>query len=133
VSGSVAGVRVLVTGGTSGIGRAMAVALVREGARVLVGARDLDRGRALEAELVGCPGQIRAVRIDVRDEASCAAAVETARSWLSGLDVLVNNAGLGMRFVNARFLTEPAPFWTVPPERFRAVVDTNLTGLATAK
>jgi gluconate 5-dehydrogenase len=47
---------------------------------------------------------------------------------LGGLDVLVNNAGIGMRTVNPRFLADPQPFWDVPPAGFRDVVDTKLTG-----
>jgi gluconate 5-dehydrogenase len=47
---------------------------------------------------------------------------------LGGLDVLVNNAGIGMRTVNPEFFTEPRGFWEVTPEGFRDVVDTNLTG-----
>jgi NAD(P)-dependent dehydrogenase (short-subunit alcohol dehydrogenase family) len=42
--------------------------------------------------------------------------------------MLVNNAGIGMRSVNPRFMTHPCGFWEVPPEGFRAVIDTNLTG-----
>ena len=51
-----------------------------------------------------------------------------AWSRLGGLDMLVNNAGIGMRTVNPRFMTEPQGFWEVPADGFRAVIDTNLTG-----
>jgi gluconate 5-dehydrogenase len=68
------------------------------------------------------------VELDVRDEDSVAGAVETAWSRLDGIDLLVNNAGIGMRTVNPRFLTEPRGFWTVPPDGFRDVIATNLTG-----
>jgi gluconate 5-dehydrogenase len=66
--------------------------------------------------------------MDVRDEDDVARGVATAVEGLGGLDVLVNNAGIGMRTVNPRFLTEPQPFWQVPPAGFRDVVETNLTG-----
>jgi NAD(P)-dependent dehydrogenase (short-subunit alcohol dehydrogenase family) len=42
--------------------------------------------------------------------------------------MLVNNAGIGMRTVNPRFMTDPQGFWQVPVDGFRAVIDTNLTG-----
>jgi NAD(P)-dependent dehydrogenase (short-subunit alcohol dehydrogenase family) len=44
------------------------------------------------------------------------------------LDVLVNNAGIGMRTVNPHFLVEPQPFFKVTPEGFRDLINTNLTG-----
>jgi NAD(P)-dependent dehydrogenase (short-subunit alcohol dehydrogenase family) len=44
------------------------------------------------------------------------------------VDVLVNNAGIGMRTVNPRFLTEPQPFWEVSPTGFRDVMETKVTG-----
>jgi gluconate 5-dehydrogenase len=73
-------------------------------------------------------GRAVGIGMDVRDEAAVARGVAETFEVLGGLDVLVNNAGIGMRTVNPRFLTEPQPFWAVPPEGFRAVVDTNLTG-----
>jgi gluconate 5-dehydrogenase len=57
-----------------------------------------------------------------------ARAAGQAWSRLGGIDLLVNNAGLGMRSVNPRFMVEPQGFWDVPPEGFRAVIDVNLTG-----
>jgi NAD(P)-dependent dehydrogenase (short-subunit alcohol dehydrogenase family) len=47
---------------------------------------------------------------------------------LDGLDVLVNNAGIGMRTVNPRFMTEPQPFWEVAPAGFRDVLETKAIG-----
>ncbi len=41
------------------------------------------------------------------------------------IDLLVNNAGIGMRTVNPRFMTDPQGFWQVPVDRFRAVIETN--------
>jgi NAD(P)-dependent dehydrogenase (short-subunit alcohol dehydrogenase family) len=119
------GVRVLVTGGTSGLGEAMAAALLDAGARVVVTGRDGDRARAAAERLgAGAVG----VGMDVRDEHSVARGVDETVGALGGLDVLVNNAGIGMRTVNPRFLTDPQPFWAVSPDGFRDLVATNLTG-----
>jgi NAD(P)-dependent dehydrogenase (short-subunit alcohol dehydrogenase family) len=116
--------RVLVTGGTSGLGLAMASALAAAGSTVALTGRSGERARAVAAGLPGAVG----LELDVRDEASVADAVDQAWSRLGGLDMLVNNAGIGMRTVNPRFMTEPTGFWETPVDGFRAVIDTNLTG-----
>jgi NAD(P)-dependent dehydrogenase (short-subunit alcohol dehydrogenase family) len=116
--------KVLVTGGTSGLGRAMAEALAEAGAAVALTGRSAERAAEVAADLPGAVG----LELDVRDESSVARAVEAAWSRLGGLDMLVNNAGIGMRTVNPRFMTQPQAFWEVPADGFRAVIDTNLTG-----
>ena len=117
--------RVLVTGGTSGLGRAMAEALAQAGARVAVTSRHRERAQAAAAELgAGALG----VELDVRDAGSVAAAVERVYAMLDGLDVVVNNAGIGMRTVNPRFMTDSQPFWEVPPSGFCDVLETKATG-----
>ena len=116
--------KVLVTGGTSGLGLAMASALAAAGSTVALTGRSGERARSVAATLPGAVG----LELDVRDESSVARAVDEAWSRLGGLDMLVNNAGIGMRTVNPRFTTDPQPFWEVSPEGFRAVIDTNLTG-----
>jgi NAD(P)-dependent dehydrogenase (short-subunit alcohol dehydrogenase family) len=68
------------------------------------------------------------IELDVQDESSVARAVERAWSRLGGIDMLVNNAGIGMRTVNPRFMTHPQGFWEVPADGFRTVIETNLTG-----
>jgi gluconate 5-dehydrogenase len=118
------GVRVLLTGGTSGLGLAMAGALARAGASVALTSRSADRAAAAAAQLPGATG----IAADSRDEESVARAAGTAWARLGGIDLLVNNAGLGMRTVNPRFIVEPQGFWDVPADGFRAVIDTNLTG-----
>ena len=116
--------RVLVTGGTSGLGLAMASALSHAGASVVLTGRDASRAEAVAAGLPNASG----LGLDTRDEASVSAAVAAAVDRVGGIDLLINNAGLGMRTVNPRFHTDPQGFWTVTPDGFRAVVDTNLTG-----
>ena len=116
--------KVLVTGGTSGLGLAMATALAAAGATVALTGRSGQRASSVAAHLPGAVG----IELDVRDESSVAGAVDQAWSRLGGVDMLVNNAGIGMRTVNPRFMTHPQGFWEVPVAGFRAVVDTNLTG-----
>lgn len=123
--GRLGGVRILVTGGSSGLGLAMAQALTGAGARVAVTSRSDDRARAAAARIGG--GAI-GVALDVRDAASVSAAVDAAETAIGALDVLVSNAGIGMLTINPRFLTHPEPFWTVTPDGFDAVVATKITG-----
>jgi NAD(P)-dependent dehydrogenase (short-subunit alcohol dehydrogenase family) len=119
------GIRVLVTGATSGLGAAMAAALAGAGARVMVTGRDQARAEQVAKELgssaIPC-------RLDVRDERSVAACVARAHDTWGGIDMLVNNAGIGMRTVNPRFMSEPQPFWEVTPAGFRDVVETKVVG-----
>ncbi len=82
--------RVLITAAGSGIGRAMAEAFLRQGAKVAV--CDIDAG-SLDALASEAP-EITAVAADVADEADVAALFKTVRDKLGGLDVLVNNAGI---------------------------------------
>ena len=119
------GIRVLITGATSGLGAAMAAALAQAGARVMVTGRDQPRAEAGAGEL---GSSAIACALDVRDEQSVAACVARACDAWGGIDMLVNNAGIGMRTVNPRFLSEPQPFWEVTPAGFRDVIDTKLAG-----
>ncbi|HWG14162.1 MAG TPA: SDR family oxidoreductase [Streptosporangiaceae bacterium] len=116
--------RVLLTGGTSGLGLAMASALAQAGASVVLTGRNRARAEEVAATLPNSSG----LGLDTRDEAAVGASVQEAAARLGGIDLLVNNAGLGMRTVNPRFTTDPQGFWTVSPDGFRAVIDTNLTG-----
>jgi 2-keto-3-deoxy-L-fuconate dehydrogenase len=79
------GIKALVTGGASGIGRAAAELLMERGARVAVLDRDVSHA----------PAGAIAVEADVTDDAAVRAAVASAGEALGGLDVLVNNAGVG--------------------------------------
>jgi gluconate 5-dehydrogenase len=103
----------------------MARALVDAGARVAVTSRDAERAARAAAEVgAGALG----LALDVRDERAVAAGVLDVWDRLGGIDLLVNNAGIGMRTVNPRFLSEPQPFWEVSPDGFRDVLETKATG-----
>ncbi|AMJ68079.1 dehydrogenase [Hymenobacter sp. PAMC 26628] len=122
------GKRALVTGASSGLGLAMARALAAAGATVVATARGPERLAQARAQLHGEGLDVQVLELDVRDEVSIAAAVQWVGTHWGGLDLLVNNAGIGMRTVNPDFLTRPQPFYEVSAEGFRDLVDTNLTG-----
>ena len=104
------GVRALVTGGASGIGEAAAALLLRRGARVAV----------LDRDVAGVEPPAIPVQADVTDDAAVRAAVASAAEQLGGIDVLVNNAGIG-----AQGTVEDNP-----DEEWRHVFDVNVLGMA---
>lgn len=120
--------RVLVTGGSSGLGFAMARALAAAAARVVITGRDEARLHAAVERLDRGGGDIWPLVMDVRDEQSVRGGIQSVAARWHGLDALVNNAGIGMRTVNPSFMTNLQPFWDVPVDKFEAVIDTNLTG-----
>ncbi|MEZ5667691.1 MAG: SDR family oxidoreductase [Alphaproteobacteria bacterium] len=87
------GKAVLVTGGSRGIGEAIARAMAKAGARVAVAARNIEACRSVAAEIVEAGGEAVALPLDLGDAASAQAAVGQTQAKLGGLDVLVNNAG----------------------------------------
>jgi NAD(P)-dependent dehydrogenase (short-subunit alcohol dehydrogenase family) len=119
---------IVVTGASSGLGYAMAEALLKEGATVALSSR---QGEKLSEAVHKFTEQgLHAIElpIDVRSEQSVADAVDWVKREWGKIDVLVNNAGIGMRTVNPQFLTEPQPFFKVTPDGFRDLIDTNVTG-----
>ena len=88
-----AGKRVLVTGGTSGIGRAAALAFAGEGARVVLSGRDAARGEAVMREAEALGGEAAFLTTDVTDNVAMSRLVEQAAKRLGGLDIAFNNAG----------------------------------------
>jgi gluconate 5-dehydrogenase len=103
----------------------MAAALVEAGAQVAISGRQRSRAEEVAQQLG--PSAL-GVELDVRHEASVQSGIDEVYERLGGLDMLVNNAGLGMRAVNPRFMTEPQSFWEVPPRGFRDVLETKVTG-----
>ncbi|MCP2335925.1 oxidoreductase [Actinomadura rupiterrae] len=83
----------LITGATSGFGRAIAEAALGAGDVVVAAAR---RPEALDDLVAAHPDRVRAIRLDVTDQAAITAAVAEAVLWHGRIDVLVNNAGRGM-------------------------------------
>jgi NAD(P)-dependent dehydrogenase (short-subunit alcohol dehydrogenase family) len=117
---------VLVTGGSRGIGLAIARAVVAEGMKVAI--TGLDEGRLADArrklEALGADAgeRVETIQADVRRYGDVERAVRTAVGRFGGLDVLVNNAGVGV-FTNVSDMT---------PAQWSEVIDTNLTGVFNA-
>jgi 3-oxoacyl-[acyl-carrier protein] reductase len=109
----------IVTGGTKGIGRAIAEALAAEGLNVCVGARNVDEVKQAVRELEGAGASATGAACDVRVYEEVEALVAHAVEEFGGVDVLVNNAGVGL----FKTVEETAP------EEFRAVLETNLFGV----
>jgi 3-oxoacyl-[acyl-carrier protein] reductase len=105
----------------------MALGLSRAGFRMAItAARNRDEIEAVGREAP--EGQIYPVMAEVSRESACAALLKQVEARLGPVDVLVNNAGRGMRFVSERFLVEPHPFWKTDPETWRMIIETNVNG-----
>ncbi|SEQ42260.1 SDR family oxidoreductase [Microlunatus flavus] len=119
-SDRLAGKRAVITGGDSGIGRAVALAFAREGADVLISYLPEEEDDAAETvRLVEAAGR-KAVRCpgDIREEEVCAQVIDTAVSELGGIDVLVNNAAYQM--------AQMGGIADITTEQFDRVLKTNL-------
>ena len=97
--GDLEGQRALVTGATSGIGRAVALRLARDGAEVLVHGRDAARGAQTVQEITGTGGKARFVAADLRDPAD----LQRLADDVGEVDILINNAGISRFAATAEF------------------------------
>jgi 3-oxoacyl-[acyl-carrier protein] reductase len=114
------GKRILVTGGSRGIGRAITMALAGAGAYVATCYRaDEQAARTLSDALGETGGRHRVTRADVTDEADVDRLIEDCRAQFGGLDVIVNNAGIDAE----------EPFADIDQAEWERVLDTNLTSL----
>ncbi len=111
---------VAITGGARGLGRGLAVALARAGAKVVVGDIDLPAAEALCAELSGEGRTASAVRLDVTDPASVERLVAEVVARHGRIDCMINNAGIAAG----------GEFEHVPAETMRRVIDIDLLGAA---
>lgn len=112
--------RFIVTGAGSGMGRDVALALLREGAQVLMVGRSAAKGKALMEAARSLPGHAIFHAADVSDPAACRQVAEVAREAFGGLDGAFNNAGFQEQF---------ARLHETPDELIDAVVATNLKGV----
>ena len=109
---------VLIAGASSGIGARFGRIAAAAGARVVLGARRLDRVEALAKEIAAAGGQALPVALDITDEASVIAAYDTAEAYFGTIDGIVANAGVG----TGGRSTDTAL------EGLKGVLDTNLLG-----
>lgn len=114
---SIAGKTAIVTGASSGIGRAIAIELARAGMVTFAAARSLDKLEALVGEIAGFGGKAVAVRTDVSDEAEVGALFAAVEAQAGPPALLVNNAGIA----DATAIDE------ISLARWREVLDANLT------
>jgi len=84
----------IITGGTSGIGRATALLFAREGARVIIAARDESRGKEVEQAILSGGGLAKFVRCNVQRATDCQRVVRSAIEAYGHLDIVFNNAGV---------------------------------------
>ena len=120
----------IVTGGGRDLGRSIALGYARAGAHVVISAaRSPAEAEAVAAESTPLAGSVESVRADVTVATDVERLVQRALAVSGRIDVLVNNAARGMRFVNERFMTEPQPFWEADPEAWRMVMETNTVGV----
>ncbi|HEV2998470.1 MAG TPA: SDR family NAD(P)-dependent oxidoreductase [Solirubrobacteraceae bacterium] len=110
---------VAITGASSGIGEATALACARAGAAVALAARRFDRVEALAERINGEGGRALAFQCDVGEEAQAGAFVRQAHERLGRLDVLVNNAGVMLL----------GPIEAAPTEEWRRMIHVNLFGV----
>lgn len=108
----------IVTGASSGLGVAFALALAEAGADVVLGARRADRLAATARLVQGAGRRALPVATDISSPESCAGLVAAAMGAFGRVDVLVNNAGIGTA----------VPATRESPEEFRQVIDINLNG-----
>jgi NAD(P)-dependent dehydrogenase (short-subunit alcohol dehydrogenase family) len=108
----------LVTGASRGLGEGIARALARDGAAVMLLARDGDLARKVAGEIVDAGGTAEALACDVSDYPSVERAVADTRQRLGGLDILVNNAGGGRPFAEGAA--------AIPDEEWQATFALNL-------
>ncbi len=119
-AGLLAGRKALITGGDSGIGRAVAIAFAREGADVSIVCLAAEEPDAREVvQLVKAPGRTAiAIAGDIRNESFCVRLVDTAVNGMGGLDILVNNAGRQQSHDSILDITTEQFEWTLRTDLF---------------
>src|SRR6202171_6425808 len=129
--GELSGKTAIVTGGGRGLGRAMALGMLRAGANVVItAARTQQEIDLVEIEAVNIreAGTLRKFAADVTREEDCRLVVSETIREFGSVHILVNNAGRGMRFVSEKFFDTPTKFWQTDPAVWTMIINTNVNG-----
>src|SRR5262249_15621390 len=113
------GKRALVTGGSSGIGKRVALAYVEAGAQVAIAARNFDALAKVAAEIAAAGGKAVPITCDVTQPEQVTSMLDLMIAELGGIDIAVCNAGV----------VAVTPMLDMPPEEFQRIQDTNVTGV----
>lgn len=109
---------VIITGASSGIGRALAEEMTNRGANVVIAARNIEKLKSFADELTAKGKHVLAVQVDVSKSEDCARLIKETVDCYGAIDVLINNAGISMR----------ALFEQVDLDVIRQLMDTNFWG-----
>lgn len=112
------GKNIIITGASSGIGEALAIAAAQVGANVAIAARNITKLEELKGSLAGYSSKIVAVQCDVTSRADCQNLIARATKELGGIDILINNAGISMR----------APFEDIETDVLQEIMNVNFWG-----
>ena len=124
---SLKGRSVIITGGNRGLGREMAICLAKAGAKLCITASK--EGKVYQQtskELIGILGKDNFFSrvVDVSDTEGMARLTEDCIKKFSKIDVLINNAGRGMRLISETFNTVPTKFWEGDRRTWSTIIDT---------
>ena len=109
----------IITGASSGIGEATAIALAAEGAKVVIAARRVERLEAVAKQIIDHGGQALSIVSDITDEAQAKNVIQKAHTEFGHIDILVNNAGISF----------PGKIENADPSNWRKMIDINVLAL----
>jgi NADP-dependent 3-hydroxy acid dehydrogenase YdfG len=109
----------IITGASSGIGEATAIALAAEGAKVVIAARRVERLEAVAKQIIDHGGQALSIVSDITDEAQAKNVIQKAHAEFGHIDILVNNAGISF----------PGRIENADPSNWRKMIDINVLAL----
>lgn len=109
----------IITGASSGIGEATAIALAAEGAKVVIAARRVERLEAVAKQIIDHRGQALSIVSDITDEAQAKNVIQKAYAEFGHIDILVNNAGISF----------PGRIENADPSNWRKMIDINVLAL----